>query len=405
MKKQLPITRRSFLSATAAGMAVTAFPFGNLSLAKVNRDARFILVLARGGMDGLALFPPHGDPDYRKIRGRLALPKEEDGGFLKLDRTFGLHPAASQLLPFWKRKEMAIVPAAANSYRGNAHREALLHLDSGLDAPSNPQSGWLNRAINAMGGEAVPAVSISDQLPLVLAGPDEKGLIQTVPAATSSLPGFYQRVALLYQDDPLLRTALAQEMGQQQNRQSGLTEDDQAADAGARPVSELSVMVRTAAKALRAQDGARIAVIETSGWDTHAAQGSLEGQLARRFSSLAGGLELLASEMRDDWDKTVVVVATEFGRTNSPNKDLGTDHGLASPMMVLGGAIKGGKTVGAWPGLVSRTSELSKALQPSEDIRAVFKSVLVSHMGVEAATVDKTVFPNSEKIKPLSGLL
>ena len=189
-----------------------------------------------------------------------------------------------------------------------------------------------------------------------------------------------------------------------QDREFQMTGDDLESDAGAPPVSELSGMARMAARSLREGNGARLAVIEISGWDSHLNQGTEDGTLARRFSSLAGGLEALAGEMGPAWQKTVVIVASEFGRTTAPNDRQGTDHGLASPLMVLGGAVKGGQVLGPWPGLASRTEELSKALQPTEDIRAVFKSVLIRHLGLDAAAVETTVFPGSAKIKPLSGL-
>jgi len=137
----------------------------------------------------------------------------------------------------------------------------------------------------------------------------------------------------------------------------------------------------------------------------HRGQGAENGALARQFTSLAGGLEVLASEMGDAWENTVVVVASEFGRSTSPNSELGTDHGLANAVLVLGGSVKGGKVYGKWPGLASQTKTNARELQPLTDIRSVFKSVLTGHLGLDKSLVERTIFPGSGNAPPLSGLV
>ena len=394
--------RRQVIKSGLAGLATVSLPFGNLSFAKVNSNRRFVLVVARGGLDGLALFPPYGDPNYRKVRGRLALPPAKDGGMLPLNQLFALHPAATQLLPFWARGEMVLLPSVATSYQGSQHEAAQIHLDSGLGNPKNPRSGWLNRAVRAMSPQDIRAMTTSDQIPLVLRGPQSSGQFATTEMQL--MPGFLNRVALLYQDDPILSTALAQERSQMDQQMQARASDDQKAAGSARPVSDLSLMAEMAAASLREADGARIAVIEVSGWDSHESQGALEGPLARKFSALAGGLETLAAEMGDAWRDTAVIVATEFGRSIAPNGQLGTDHGQGSPTMLLGGNVKGGRMIGAWPGLVSATGGDMPRLQPTQDIRGLFKSVLIQHFGMEPALVEREVFPRSASISQLSNL-
>jgi uncharacterized protein (DUF1501 family) len=139
------------------------------------------------------------------------------------------------------------------------------------------------------------------------------------------------------------------------------------------------------------------------GWDTHVGQGSVAGRLTQNLAGLGDGLQALAEALGPAWRQTVVVAVTEFGRTVAANGSGGTDHGTASVALVLGGAVRGGKLRGDWPGL-DRLEE-NRDLRAVTDTRSVLKGLLRDHLGIDAATLDRKVFPDAPGLKPMDGLV
>jgi uncharacterized protein (DUF1501 family) len=162
---------------------------------------------------------------------------------------------------------------------------------------------------------------------------------------------------------------------------------------------------RAAAGFLKRDDGPRVAMFDTTGWDTHANEGGSTGQLAQRLRGLDAALESLKESLGPVWGKTAVLVATEFGRTAAINGTRGTDHGTGAAAFLLGGAVNGGRVIADWPGL-SRTALLeNRDLKPTRDLRSVMKGVLRDHLGVSSASLEGKVFPDSANVRPLDGLL
>lgn len=387
------VDRRSVLAGLGAGLGTYAAGGVRLSLAAGPGDKRFVLVLLRGGMDGLALVPPYGDDDYVSQRGALAIPGSgKDDGVIDLDGFHGLHPAASALLPFWQRQEMLVVPAAATPYRGRSHLDAQRVLENGSATPDGAEGGWLNRALGLLGDGTAPAVAVSKTMPLVLAGLNETSIwpSQNLP---QPITGYFEKVALLYSGDLIFAPLLAEGLRQKETRLSRLPEDDSLSGRGAWRPQDLEYIATMAAENLRAEQGSRIAVLETGGWDTHQDQGSVNGVLARRLSGLSGALSAMAVAMGPAWSDTVVAVVGEFGRSVTPNATRGTDNGVGGAMLLLGGAVAGGRFVGGWPGLSTSDLVDGAALKPVTDTRSVFASILVDHFGMALAGVQKMVFP------------
>lgn len=152
---------------------------------------------------------------------------------------------------------------------------------------------------------------------------------------------------------------------------------------------------------LAATDGPRVAVLDTSGWDTHANQGAANGQLANRLRNLDAGIAALKTALGDAWASTIVAVATEFGRTVAINGTRGTDHGTASCAFLCGGAVEGGRVIADWPGLASGALQDGRDLRPTTDLRAVFKGILRDHLGVAERELDGNVFPDSASSRPV----
>jgi uncharacterized protein (DUF1501 family) len=164
-------------------------------------------------------------------------------------------------------------------------------------------------------------------------------------------------------------------------------------------------VVRAAAGFLRRDDGPQVAVFDTTGWDTHANEGSAEGQLAGRLAALDAGLRTLKEELGPIWADTAVLLATEFGRTAATNGTRGTDHGTATAAFLLGGAVQGGRVVADWPGLSARSLYQGRDLKPTTDLRSVLKGVLSEHLLVSSSALESSVFPNSAAARPIKDLL
>ncbi|MBL8737854.1 MAG: DUF1501 domain-containing protein [Planctomycetes bacterium] len=168
------------------------------------------------------------------------------------------------------------------------------------------------------------------------------------------------------------------------------------------PVVELA---RAAGIFLAKADGPRVATLEFGGWDSHTLQTGEYAGLTRNFRQLDRAVTALELALGAVWEHTVVAVVTEFGRTVAPNGSGGTDHGTASAAFLLGGAVNGGTVLADWPGLTERALHEQRDLAPTTDLRALFKAVLIEHLGIAEREVETQLFPDSAAVKPLAGLL
>ncbi len=146
-------------------------------------------------------------------------------------------------------------------------------------------------------------------------------------------------------------------------------------------------------------------MLSFEGWDTHANEGPIGGQLSNRLGGLDAAFGDLRDGLGDIWGQTVVIAVTEFGRTVRINGTAGADHGTATVALLAGGAVKGGRGFYDWPGLADSKLYQNRDLAPTTDLRAVFKGVLTEHFDAPAALLDRTVFPDSAAVKPLRGLV
>jgi uncharacterized protein (DUF1501 family) len=274
-------------------------------------------------------------------------------------------------------------------------------LEAGGVAPTSATSGWLNRALGALAADGAQreAVALADTVPLVL-----RGEFAVTSWAPSRLPetddDTLARVRRLYEAaDPELAARLS----------DALAARDLAGDAadgrmGGRTGQAIAPLASAAARFLSADTGPRVAVLDVGGWDTHANQGGAQGPLALRLRGLDSGLAMLKSELGAHWHETSVLVVTEFGRTVAANGTRGTDHGTAGCAFLAGGAVRGGRVVGDWPGLSARDLHEGRDLRATTDLRALFKAVLHERFGVAEGALARTVFPASDAIAPLDGL-
>jgi uncharacterized protein (DUF1501 family) len=393
-------TRRQLL-ATSATLTLLA-PFARLASAAPNIDARFVLLILRGGLDGLAAVPPYAEPQYAALRGPLALSAPgTDGGALDLDGTFGLHPALTSLHAMFEAREALVLHATATPYRERSHFDAQKVLEAGGVTPGASAGGWLNRALGVLdaSGDAPPAIALADSVPLVL-----RGELAVTSWAPSRLPesddDTLARVRRLYEAaDPALAESLNGALAAREI--AGDAGDERMGGRGGQAVAPLA---SAAARFLRSPAGPRVAVLDVGGWDTHANQGAAQGALALRLRGLDAGLQLLKTELGEHWQSTSVLVVTEFGRTVAANGTRGTDHGTAGCAFLVGGAVAGGRVLGDWPGLAQRDLHEGRDLRATTDLRALCKAVLHERFGVGEAALARTVFPDSDGVEPLDAL-
>lgn len=406
--------RREFLTAGAlatGGALITS----RLALARtvataVNaRRPRFVLVILRGALDGLAAVPPYGDRDYGHLRGEFALRAAgEPKGALPLDGFFGLHPSLGFLGQTYAARELIVFHAVASPYRERSHFDGQDVLENGTTLAHAAQSGWLNRALAAVPGERSrdAAVALGQNVPLVMRGPAE-----VTSWSPSKLTGLdddtLARITDLYARDPLLSVRLADALMADRvaTEQQGAMAQDMAAAPNMTPGGAYAETVRAAAGFLRQEDGPQVAVFDTTGWDTHANEGGAEGQLAGRLAALDKGLATLKGELGPVWKDTAVLLVTEFGRTAAINGTRGTDHGTATVAFLAGGAVAGGRVIADWPGLSSRALYQGRDLMPTLDLRCVLKGVLDEHLGIPERSLEATVFPQSERARAIRGLM
>jgi uncharacterized protein (DUF1501 family) len=400
-------SRRRFLIGAGA-LAATAIP--NALFAYTGGSSRLVVVILRGALDGLAAVPPYGDPDYAGLHRELAIaaPGGPDGA-LALNNIFGLHPALGFLHERFAAGELVVFDAVASPYRDRSHFDGQNVLENGLTKPIGTADGWLNRALAALprgGGRAGDrAVAISQNVPLILRG--EAAVISKSPQATPDVDeDLLARLADLYSKDDWFSARLSEAV-QTEKMVDGAADSNVMSKEAAKAAypNRVGAVARMASELMRSDGGPEIAVIEASGWDTHANQGGAKGILATRLAGLDQGLKSLADGLGPLWPQTAVLVVTEFGRTAAVNGTRGTDHGTGGCAFLVGGAVRGGQVIADWPGL-NRTALLdNRDLKPTLDLRSVFKAVLDEHMHVDANTLAKRVFPDSSGARPLQGLI
>jgi len=409
MPRQFPMItcRRRFLLGTGALAASAALP--SVLFAHAGGSSRLVVVILRGALDGLAAVPPYADPDYASLHRELAIAAPGGpGGALALNNTFGLHPSLAFLHERYSAGELIVFNAVASPYRDRSHFDGQNVLENGLSKPVGSADGWLNRALLALprraAGPEERAVAIDLNVPLILRG--EAPVVSKSPQAAPDVDeDLLARLADLYSNDDWFSARLSE----------AVQTEKMVDDAGAwtmpkdavRPAAadRVSAVAHMAASLMRNDGGPEVAVIEASGWDTHANQGGANGALAQRLAGLDKALRVLADELGPLWPQTAVLVVTEFGRTAAVNGTRGTDHGTGGCAFLAGGAVRGGRVIADWPGLKRAALLDNRDLRPTLDLRSVFKAVLGEHMHVDANTLAKRVFPDSSGARPLQGLI
>ncbi|WP_448661143.1 DUF1501 domain-containing protein [Sphingomonas sp. CJ20] len=380
-------SRRSFVALGASAMATSAFG-SRVVFARAATERRFVFVIQRGAADGLGTLAPVGDPAFASQRGELAL---DFATAPKLDSMFALHPALTNIAGLYQAKQALFVHAVASPYRDRSHFDGQNVLETGGTAAYALKDGWLNRLLSLLPQNDESAIALAATIPMAL-----RGKIEVASYAPSSLPDasddLIARVGSMYDADPELHAIWEQAVA------TRMLAGDLASDNGRNAAATGAL----AAKLMRAEGGARIAMIETGGWDTHAGQrGRLNGQFK--------GLDAMIAGLRDGlgplWADTMVLVATEFGRTVKVNGTQGTDHGTGTLAMLMGGAVNGGRIEADWPGLADAQLYENRDLRPTAALDNVIQSAVSAHFDLSPVRTAATLFPDMKASRPMRDLI
>ena len=384
------MTRRAMLGVTAGLFSWAYMP---RDAEAATNDARLLVVVLRGGMDGINVCVPFGDKYYASMRKSIAIPAAST---IRLDGFFGLHPALNNFGNLYKQHQAAVVHAVCTPMRNRSHFDGQDNLENGMPAVIVPNAtGWLNRLLTALPSGAriksQGAIEIGEA-PLILRGPAP--VLGWSPTWFSKVedPTLYL-VRTLYRDrdremyDMLQRGIQADQLASRVGKDDG-------------DISALRKAFRGAGRLVGAANGPRIAVLSAGGFDTHSDEGGAQGQLAGVLGELDLGIADFKTAVGPAWANTVMVLATEFGRTVHVNGDNGTDHGVGTVALLAGGAVNGGHVFGDWPGIAPGNLLDNSDLKPTTDLRSVFKGILRDHIGVGAGLLNGSIFPNSSTDAP-----
>jgi uncharacterized protein (DUF1501 family) len=405
-------SRRELLLASGTLFAWAYLP----KLARAEgRDPRFLTIVLRGALDGLATVVPVGDPDWISLRGDDALTLGGKTPALKLDDFFALNPAMPNLHRMFKANEAIVIHAAATPYRERSHFDGQDVLESGVEKPGTTYTGWLNRLlvglapgdrVNPNGGRAF---AVGPVTPLVVRGPapvlswSPRRVLPANDDTIMRLLDLYRHTDVNFARVLEGRTKLAG------IELAGSIEQKPIGQISAPDLAQLrayfSEAVGTAAKFLAQPDGPRVGALALDGWDTHYNEGIATGWLAQLLGALDGALVAVQDNMGPAWRETVVALVTEFGRTARINGTAGTDHGTATVILLAGGALKGGRVIADWPGLKPANLLENRDLKPTIDVRAVLKGLLKDHLRANDHALAADVFPGSDDVKPIAGLV
>jgi uncharacterized protein (DUF1501 family) len=353
------------------------------------QDKRLVVVMLRGAVDGLSVAVPYSEPEYYQLRSSIALDKPGgDNGLIDLDGHFGLHPALAPLQPLWQARKLAFVHAAGSPDPTRSHFDAQDYMESGTPGLKSTPDGWMNRLLGDLPHSGdLDAVSLGPVLPRIFSGGNSVANIPLGRAAAN--PTAMDRPEINSAFDRMYASAGALGQTYQEGRRSRSevladlngadAQEMMKADNGAPPPQGFPLDARQLATLMHKSPQLRLAFMQLGGWDTHVNQGNAKGQLANHLQPLAQGLADLATALGPQWDDTVVVVMSEFGRTAHENGNKGTDHGHGNLMWVLGGPVAGGKVYGDWPGLGSGLHE-GRDLAVTTDFRSVLTRVCEQHL-------------------------
>ncbi|AXI02639.1 DUF1501 domain-containing protein [Aquirhabdus parva] len=344
------IHRREFLklalaaSATSLSLSVhQAFGFESPS---GSSNGRVIVIFQRGGLDGLFAIAPIDDPQLPILRPTLAKTVLASG--IRLGQTgFAAHPSCTRLAELFNAGELSFAPCAGTTDKSRSHFQAQDFFELGT-GQAHGNSGFMARTARILGGSD-EAISFTQQVPLSFQGLETPPEIAPLTGTGLKLPsGRLREAILLANQNAKTGQALQQAITTEAEIESSMGMDVTAAR-GAAAVNGFPKIAGQMGRLLRANQKLSLAFIDLGGFDTHVSE---DGILTRSLDNFSEGLIALKESLgAEEWNRTHVIVMTEFGRTVRENGTQGTDHGHGGLALLLGGNIQGGKMLGGFHGL------------------------------------------------------
>jgi uncharacterized protein (DUF1501 family) len=389
------ISRRVFLR--GAGLAALGVGFHPSSLlvraaeAAGAGDEVLVSLFLRGGADGLNMVAPYGDPQYYAIRQTIGLGRPgQAGGLLRLDDTFGLHPALAPLKPIFDEGRLAVLHAVGNYSLSRSHFDAQDFMETGTPGVKGTTSGWLDRSLaDIPGRDITQGVAFSAQVPRSYIGGEPVLVAQSLTSFDFRARNWRDEAERLlhamYDGNPTPVGKTGRETMAAVNVLLRTPEVNAApANGAAYPNAFVGTSLRQAAGLIKARLGTRtIFVNVTGGFDTHANEIAAN---QNDYTNLGLALAAFDRDLGPLMDKVVVMVNTEFGRTAAENGSAGTDHGSGFAMLYLGGRVRGSRVHGRWPGLAKSQLYQERDLAVTTDFRDAFAEAAVRHLGVTDAS-------------------
>ncbi len=357
---------------------------------------RLIVILLRGGVDGLNIVVPHQDREYYEARPTIAVPyPQEKNGAIDLDGFFGLNPKLKDLMPLWKQKQLAFIHSCGSPVAERSHFQAQDYWENGTPGVNKTRSGWMNRLLAELPEDRLTqALNVGVTTPYILRGKMaiaslKPGINSTAPIPTDR-PHVNQAFSRLYSGTDVLSKAYQDGTKAREIILADLSQEMVSASRGAK---NAKVFIDDATEVARLMVGnakTQLAFMEIGGWDTHINQAST---LNRLLPGLGQGLATLAKGLEPIFADTVIVVMSEFGRTVKENGNQGTDHGYGNAMWLLGGAIRGGKVYGEWPSLDQSVLYENRDLPVTTDFREILSQTLQKHLAISQDSLSR-IFPS-----------
>ena len=335
---------------------------------------KFVFILLGGGMDGLAALRPDNDEVLKAKRPDLLL-----DGYHNTNSAFAFHPKLSTLHQLFENKELSFLNACGLPVQDRSHFKSQDMLATGKLSPI-ARSGWLAEMLNSM-SDGSEAVCYGHRAPLILKG-TQHAFNWSSPKVLEEDYNLMQSFKDIYDGTPILKD-LPHKLARIEDLLGGFSARGKRED-----------RFEIIGKMLSRDDGPNIGVLRFGNWDTHDNQNT---RLEKLFSGLDSGVSTLRTLMKNVWDRTIIVIASEFGRTISANGTNGTDHGTGGLAFVLGGAVAGGRILGSWPGLAEQDLYEGRDLMPVHDIRLIFAHIASQHFGLENAFIENQLFPDLPK--------
>lgn len=392
------MNRRQFLLAAASAATLPALSFSGRLFAAPAGSPRFLFVFLRGGYDCNNFLVPHSSDFYYESRPTIAIAKPDannPNAALPLDAHWGMNPVLrDSIYPLWEKKQIAFIPFAGTDDLSRSHFETQDSIERGepLNANGNYRSGFLARLSSQLTG--VPAIAFTNSLPLSFQGAGKD--IPNISLKGNTKANFDQRqssiLAGMYRNTPLA-SAAADGLSLRSSVSMDLQKEMTAASRGAPNASGFAQETQRIAALMR--DQYRLGFVDVGGWDTHVNQGNVTGGLANNLRNLGNGLAAYAAALGNEWNNTVVVVVSEFGRTFRENGDCGTDHGHGTVHWVLGGKVNGGRMAGEQLAVTQQNLLQNRDYQVLNNYRDVYSGLLGRVWGLRGNQL-QDVFPQAK---------